>query len=78
MKKLFSFIADFFRIDGYSSATRLIFIFGSFWLMIVCTGMLFYLKENALIVGTFFLTIEGVLTTLKLYQNSQENKTNEK
>ncbi len=64
----------FEETPGVKSATRKIFIFGSFWLMLVCTGMLFYLKTEPLSVATFFLMIEGVLTTLKLYQNKQENE----
>lgn len=75
MKKLFHFIADFFRIDGYSSATRLIFILGSFVALTLLAVMIIHLKIEPITAATAFAMIEGTLCGLKLIQNGQENKT---
>lgn len=59
---------------GVKSVTRLVFLIGFLWLFAI-TSYLCYLGTYSLLeIGTFFLTISGILTTLKIWQNDQENK----
>lgn len=65
-------IGFFEESENVRSATRLIFIIGSIVNILMQVGMIFYIKTDPIISATYFSMIEGVLVTLKLYQNSQE------
>lgn len=55
------------------SSTRLIFVFGSFWAMALCT--LFAFKDvEPLTILAVFSGLEGTLIGLKLGQKHQEGK----
>ncbi len=59
--------------DGVKSSTRMIFVFGSFWNILLSTYFAFKGVEPTAILA-FFAGIEGTLTGLKLGQKYIEKK----
>jgi len=62
--------------EGVRSATRLIFVIGSFWAMVLCS----YLAINGLVwtaILSLFSGIIGVLGGIKLGQRAMEDKPTE-
>jgi hypothetical protein len=59
--------------DGGKSSTRLIFVVGSVWNMVLCSYLVFDGIEAGALVATFS-AIEGVFVGLKLGQKPMENK----
>lgn len=55
------------------SATRLIFIWGSFWAMMICSYAM-YKGMSAGDIVTMFISIMGVLSGTKLMQKNMEVK----
>jgi len=53
--------------EGVGSATRMIFVFGSFWNMILCSYLALTGTEPAVLLATF-AGIEGSLGALKIGQ----------
>lgn len=62
---------------GRDSSTRLIFIIGSLWAMLMTTGMAFYLKSPVGELVAFYGAIQGILVGLKLGQKNIEKPKNE-
>jgi hypothetical protein len=62
---------------GNKSATRLIFLIGSLWNMLMTTYLVYIRIEPAMCLA-FFSGIEAVLIGLKLGQKPMENKINNK
>jgi len=63
--------------QGNKSATRLIFLIGSLWNMLLTTYLV-YIKIDPAMCLAFFSGIEAVLIGLKLGQKPMENKINSK
>jgi hypothetical protein len=59
--------------DGMNSSTRLIFVVGSVWNMLLCSYLVIDGIEAGALVATFS-AIEGVFVGLKLGQKPMENK----
>jgi len=65
---------DFFKDKaGQLSSTRLIFIIGSFWNLVISTVLILMGKEPVTVLA-FFSGIQGVLAGTKIVQKAQENK----
>lgn len=65
---------DFFKDkSGQLSSTRLIFIIGSFWNLVISTVLILTGKEPVTVLA-FFSGIQGVLAGTKIVQKAQENK----
>jgi branched-subunit amino acid permease len=62
---------------GNKSSNRLIFVIGSFWVMIMTTGLAFISKAEIPLLIAFYTSIQGVLIGLKLGQKPMESKVNE-
>ena len=60
--------------NGQYSATRLIFIIGSIWNMVLCSFLVFQEIEPSSLIAVF-ATIEAVFVGLKLGQKPMEQKT---
>jgi hypothetical protein len=70
MKSLRSFFEE---SPGVLSSTRLIYVFGMAWLIIISTIALFTKLAPILEIAGAFSTITAVLGTIKLVQSGQEN-----
>ena len=69
-------MATFLKDDkGNDSATRLIFVIGSFWNMSMTTYLMVTKAAGAGELIAFFTAIQAVLIGLKLGQKPMENKT---
>jgi len=62
---------------GKASSTRLIFVIGSVWNMLLCSYLVFDGIEAGALVATFS-AIEGVFVGLKLGQKPMEGKQDKK
>lgn len=60
--------------EGVNSSTRLIFVIGSFFFMLVTGGLLFYKNIDPILGAVFFSMIQGVLWGYKSYKSSLEIK----
>ena len=67
-------IGFFEESPGILSATRLIFIIGMIWLMLICSVALLMKVATFLEIAGAFGIIAGVLEGAKLIQKGQENK----
>ena len=63
----------FREADGGVSTTRLIFVIGSLWNMVLCSYLVLDGVEAGALVATFS-AIEGVFVGLKLGQKQMESK----
>jgi len=60
--------------NGERSGTRLIFIVGSFWNMLLCSYLVIFGDMQPTILIAVYGTIQGVLIGLKLGQKPMEQK----
>ncbi len=59
--------------EGKRSSARLIFVFGSFWNMLLCSYLTLKQTEPGVVIAVFS-AIEGVLLGIKLGQKQMEKK----
>jgi hypothetical protein len=59
--------------EGVRSSARLIFVFGSYWNMALCSYLALTGNEPGTVIATFS-AIEGVLLGIKLGQKNMETK----
>jgi len=59
--------------EGVRSSMRLVFVFGSFWNMALCTYLAISGSEAGAIIATF-TSIQASLGFAKVAQKNQENK----
>jgi hypothetical protein len=59
--------------EGVNSSARLIFVFGSFWNMLLCSYLAITKVDPAVVIAVFS-AIEGVLLGIKLGQKQMEKK----
>jgi len=63
--------------NGRDSSTRLIFIIGSFWVMLMCSYLVVFTEITPGALVATYGSLEGVLIGLKLGQKPMEQKLQE-
>lgn len=67
-------VGFFEESEGQKSATRLVFIIGTFWAMALCTAVYFVSKPNPMELAGAFGTLIAALGGIKVIQKPFEGK----